>query len=90
MAARRKPIPHRRCIGSATFGIEAHEAPVSAFPVQPSRRDGLGALCREHWTVYTRALRFAARERANSVPAHEHTLGASLVGDGLPVEVDAP
>lgn len=71
-----------------TFGITPHEAPVSAFPVQPSRRDGLGALCREHWTVYTRALRRAARERAQSVPAHEHTLAASLVDEGLPIEVD--
>jgi len=32
---------------------------VSDFPVQPSRRDGLGTMCREHWTLYTRALRRA-------------------------------
>ena len=32
----------RRCIGSATFGIEAHEAPGDDFPVQASAKDGLG------------------------------------------------
>ena len=26
----------RRCIGSAKFGIEAHEAPPDEFPAQPS------------------------------------------------------
>jgi hypothetical protein len=84
-----EPVPTRRCIGNRTFGIEAHEAPTSDFPVQPSRRDGLGALCRTHWTEYTGALRRARREReaeGTTVPAHEHTLGASLVGEGQPVE----
>ena len=32
----------RKCIGSAKFGIEAHEAPVTDFPAQPSQKDGLG------------------------------------------------
>ncbi len=32
----------RRCIGSKTFGIEPHEAPVTDFPTQPSQKDGLG------------------------------------------------
>jgi hypothetical protein len=54
-------VPARRCIGSARFGIEAHDAPIADFPVQPSRRDGLGVLCREHWTAYTRALREARK-----------------------------
>lgn len=88
MATRRSKVELLRpCIGSVTFGIEPHEAPVSTFPVQPSRRDGLGALCREHWTVYTRALRQASRDRNRTVPAHEHTLAASLAGEGLPIEV---
>ena len=47
----------RRCIGSAKFGIEAHEAPVGDFPAQPSQTDGLGRMCKPHWTEYTRALR---------------------------------
>ncbi|MHB8397812.1 MAG: hypothetical protein ACYDCI_02630 [Candidatus Limnocylindrales bacterium] len=47
----------RTCIGSKTFGIESHEAPVEDFPVQPSRKGGLGTMCRPHWTEYTRALR---------------------------------
>jgi hypothetical protein len=50
----------RRCIGSTTFGIEAHEAPVEDFPVQVSAKDGLGRMCRSHWTAYTRALRKAS------------------------------
>jgi hypothetical protein len=53
----------RRCIGSTTFGIEAHEAPVDDFPVQASARDGLGRMCRSHWTEYTRALRKASVAR---------------------------
>ena len=78
----------RRCIGSTTFGIEPHEAPLDDFPAQPSRRDGLGLMCREHWTAYTRGLARARRERhaGTTVPAHEHTLAASLVGEGQPIE----
>jgi hypothetical protein len=53
----------RRCIGSATFGIEAHEASVDDFPVQASAKDGLGRMCRGHWTAYTRALRKASVAR---------------------------
>jgi hypothetical protein len=50
----------RRCIGSARFGLEAHEAPVEDFPVQPSQKDGLGRLCKPHWNQYTSGLRKAA------------------------------
>ena len=39
----------RKCIGSAKFGIEAHEAPVADFPTQPSQKDGLGRMCKHHW-----------------------------------------
>lgn len=53
----------RRCVGSQTFGIAAHEAPLTDFPVQPSRRDGLGTMCKPHWAEYTRALRQAQRAR---------------------------
>jgi hypothetical protein len=49
----------RRCTGSARFGIEPHEAPVSSFPKQPSRRDGLGTMCAEHWKAYVKGLREA-------------------------------
>ncbi len=90
----------RRCIGSATFGIEAHEAPVDDFPRQPSQKDGLGRMCRPHWTEYTRALRKASVARkaaepgepdpAPEAPAHEHTLAASMVGEGEPIEPPAP
>jgi hypothetical protein len=61
----------RRCIGSTTFGIEAHEAPVDDFPVQASAKDGLGRMCRPHWTAYTRALRKAslAKKAADAVEA---------------------
>lgn len=53
----------RKCIGSARFGIEAHEAPVDEFPAQPSQKDGLGRMCKPHWNAYTSALRKAALAR---------------------------
>jgi hypothetical protein len=53
----------RKCIGSAKFGIEAHEAPVGDFPAQPSQKDGLGRMCKSHWSQYTSALRNAALAR---------------------------
>jgi hypothetical protein len=53
----------RKCIGSAKFGIEAHEAPVSDFPAQPSQKDGLGRICKPHWSQYTKELRKAAVAR---------------------------
>ena len=56
----------RRCIGSAKFGIEAHEAPPQEFPAQPSQRDGLGRMCKPHWNQYTSALRKAALARKAS------------------------
>ena len=61
----------RKCIGSTKFGIEAHEAPVTDFPAQPSQKDGLGRMCKPHWNEYTSALRKAAvaRKAADAVPA---------------------
>ena len=53
----------RRCIGSAKFGIEAHEAPAGSFPAQPSQKDGLGRMCKPHWNQYTSALRKSALAR---------------------------
>jgi hypothetical protein len=55
----------RRCKGSARFGIEPHEAPVSEFPKQPSRKDGLGVMCSEHWRAYVKGLR-EARDAATT------------------------
>lgn len=53
----------RKCIGSAKFGIAAHQAPAGDFPRQPSQKDGLGRMCKVHWRQYTGALRKAALER---------------------------
>jgi hypothetical protein len=53
----------RRCIGSARFRIEAHDAPPEAFPVQPSQRDGLGRMCKTHWNRYTAGLARDAKAR---------------------------
>jgi hypothetical protein len=50
----------RKCIGSARFGIEPHDASGEDFPKQPSQKDGLGRMCRPHWNQYTTALRKAA------------------------------
>ena len=56
-----KTTEMRRCKGSARFGIEPHEAPVGDFPKQPSRKDGLGVMCTEHWRAYVEGLREARR-----------------------------
>jgi hypothetical protein len=53
----------RKCIGSTRFGIEAHEAPVGDFPVQPSQKDGLGRMCKAHWNQYTAGLARDAKAR---------------------------
>ncbi len=53
----------RRCIGSAKFGIEAHDAPPEDFPVQPSQKDGLGRMCKPHWRQYTAGLARDAKAR---------------------------
>jgi hypothetical protein len=68
----------RRCIGSERFGIEAHEAPVTEFPVQPSQKDGLGRICKTHWNAYTNALRKAsiARKAAEAARAEAEPVAA--------------
>jgi hypothetical protein len=53
----------RKCLGSARFGIEAHDAPPEDFPVQPSQRDGLGRMCKTHWNQYTAGLARDAKTR---------------------------
>jgi len=53
----------RRCIGSMRFGIEAHDAPVGDFPKQPSQKNSLGRMCREHWNQYTAGLARDAKAR---------------------------
>jgi hypothetical protein len=58
----------RRCIGSARFGIEPHEAPVEDFPRQPSQRDGLGRMCKTHWNQYTAGLARDAKARKAAEP----------------------
>jgi hypothetical protein len=75
----------RRCIGSAKFGIEAHEAPVEDFPKQPSQKDGLGRMCRTHWNQYTTALRKAALARK----AADGGVAAEVVAELEPSAVSA-
>ena len=53
----------RRCIGSARFGIEPHEAPAEEFPRQPSQKDGLGRMRRTDWNAYTAGLARDAQAR---------------------------
>jgi hypothetical protein len=66
----------RKCIGSAKFGIEVHEAPPDEFPAQPSQKDGLGRMCKPHWNAHTNALRKAAlaRKAAEGGAAAEEAL----------------
>jgi hypothetical protein len=68
----------RKCIGSERFGIEAHEAPVTEFPAQPSQKDGLGRMCKTHWNAYTNALRKAsiARKAAEAEAAEPEPVPA--------------
>ena len=63
MTAKKATTVVRRCKGSARFGIEPHEAPISEFPKQPSRKDGLGTMCTEHWRAYVKGLREARHFR---------------------------
>lgn len=53
----------RRCIGSARFGIEPHDASIDDFPKQPSQKDGLGRMCKTHWNLYTKGLAREAKAR---------------------------
>ena len=87
----------RRCIGSARFGIEPHDAPITDFPSQPSQKDGLGRMCKPHWNAYTAGLardakaRKAAAEGATVEEAGVHgddTTGPE--GDPTPVSEPAP
>jgi len=85
----------RRCIGSARFGIEAHDAPVEDFPAQPSQKDGLGRMCRTHWNQYTAGLardakaRKAAEDVADGEPAELAAEAADPTED-IPVEPPKP
>ena len=57
----------RKCSGSARFGIEPHEAPLADFPRQPSRKDGLGAMCDVHWKAYVKGLNADRKARATAL-----------------------
>ena len=57
MTTKKTTTELRRCKGSERFGIEPHEVPVTGFPKQPSRKDGLGTMCTEHWRACAKALR---------------------------------
>jgi hypothetical protein len=67
-------VEMRRCIGSARFGIEAHEAPIEDFPKQPSQKDGLGRMCKTHWNQYTAGL--ARDAKARKAAADETAVGS--------------
>ena len=64
-------ITLRRCIGSARFGIEPHDAPVGDFPKQPSQKDGLGRMCKPHWNLYTAGLARDAKARKAAADSEE-------------------
>jgi hypothetical protein len=72
----------RRCIGSARFGIEPHDAPVEDFPSQPSQKDGLGRMCKAHWNQYTAGL-------AREAKARKAAEGAGA-GEVAPIESGGP
>ena len=72
----------RRCIGSARFGIEAHDAPVDDFPNQPSQKDGLGRLCKTHWNAYTAGL-------ARDAKARKAAMAVATIGDASVPDAEA-
>jgi hypothetical protein len=84
----------RRCIGSTRFGIEAHDAEASDFPVQPSQKDGLGRTCKLHWRAYTNALRKAAVARkaeiAEAPGLEPEPEAAEAPGEGPEPEAPSP
>src|SRR5664280_1163654 len=79
----------RKCIASAKFGIEAHEAPIGDFPVQPSQKDGLGRMCKPHWNQYTKELRKAAlvRKADGAVAAEEASTESAPAAVASPMAV---
>jgi hypothetical protein len=78
-------MTQRKCIGSERFGIEAHEAPVTEFPAQPSQRDGLGRMCKTHWNQYTAGLARDAKARKAAA------VGGTVGGVNVPAtEAAAP
>jgi len=85
----------RRCIGSARFGIEPHDAPIEDFPSQPSQKDGLGRMCKPHWNAYTAGLardakaRKAAAEGATVEEAGVHD-NDTTDPEGAPAPVSEP
>lgn len=80
----------RRCIGSAKYGIEAHDAPIGDFPVQPSQRDGLGRMCKPHWNEYTSALRKAALARKANVDEEPTVEATPPEAESEPAVKDKP
>jgi hypothetical protein len=74
----------RRCIGSARFGIEPHEAPVEDFPKQPSQKDGLGRMCKLHWNEYTAGL--ARDAKARKAAAGDEAEVTTTTGDATTPE----
>ena len=67
----------RRCIGSKRFGIEPHDAPVEAFPKQPSQKDGLGRMCKTHWNAYTAGLARDAKARKTGEAGADEPVSAT-------------
>ena len=80
----------RRCIGSTRFGIEAHDAEATDFPVQPSQKDGLGRMCKPHWRQYTNALRKAAVARKAEAPVPEPEPEPDVADTAEAPEAEAP
>jgi len=76
----------RLCAGSTRFDIPQHRAPSADFPLQPSGTDGLGRMCKPHWTEYTRELRTASK---GAGPAEERKPAAVLALTELAIAAGA-
>ncbi len=67
----------RKCVGSERFGLPAHEAPIKDFPIQPSQKDGIGRMCKEHWRQYVTGLN-KARKAAQTIMSAEQVEAGAL------------
>jgi hypothetical protein len=79
----------RRCIGSARFGIQPHDAPIEDFPKQPSQKDGLGRMCKTHWNQYTAGLARDAKARKAAAATTDYESAMPVTEDAGTAEASA-
>ena len=59
-----RPLRHRAARGAGR----------ASSPTQPSRKDGLGVMCTEHWRAYVKGLREARMATTAVRRGHDHRI----------------